>query len=288
MRKRSTGFIIVVLLFFLLAASAYFQLVLIKNNNYPADIDIKVSRENNTFTPYNITLAAMAGYHKTDASILDPNVILDDSSSQYEFLSLRWVEGIRASDLKAMLQDTGVLSGREQDFLNAAREYNINPVYLIAHARLETGNGSSKLANGILVEAGTYTDSHKHTYTIAVSDKYYNLFGIRAYDGGANNDGSLFAASQNWSSVGAAISGGAKWISENYINRAEALAEGKKDYDQYTLYQMRFDPYGWAVNGFGYEYATDNKWAHSIAGIIQRYEAVFNSVTLEFNIPEYV
>jgi beta-N-acetylglucosaminidase/uncharacterized protein YjdB len=237
------------------------------------------------YTPYNLSLSTMASDNHVTASQIDPSIILANSADAYEFLSLRWVDGILASDLKAMLRGRGVLEDHEQDFLAAANTYNINPVYLIAHARIETGNGTSTLSKGVSISAGTYTDSQKHTYVITTSDTYYNFFGIRAYDGpAAVADASLFAASKNWNSITAAIYGGAQWLSVNYISSAAHFPTG---YDQPTLYQMQYDPYGWAVKGYGFEYATGGSWAESIAGIISQYSDIFDGKTLSYDIPQY-
>ena len=52
--------------------------------------------------------------------------------------------------------------------------YGINEVYLISHALLETGNGTSQLAKGAdVVNNKVVTNSNT---------KYHNVFGIAAYD----------------------------------------------------------------------------------------------------------
>jgi beta-N-acetylglucosaminidase len=182
-----------------------------------------------------------------------------------------------------MLIGKGVLAGHEQDFLDAAQQYNINPVYLIAHARLESGNGASTLASGVYVAAGTYKNSQGKTVVITNSGTYYNFFGIHAYDAAPVTDGSQYAANQNWNSVRAAIFGGAKWIATNYV---DCVANGN-NYDQDTLYDMRFDPYGFDVNGSGFRYATSTTWANSVASIISQYAYIFDGKTLTYNIPVY-
>ena len=58
------------------------------------------------------------------------------------------------------------MKGMGAAFIEAAKEYNVSEVYLVAHACLESGNGTSQLATGVEVNGTTV----------------YNLFGIGAYD----------------------------------------------------------------------------------------------------------
>jgi beta-N-acetylglucosaminidase len=288
MLKRSTGTIVACILFFLLFFTIYSNSIFLKTNPqtillklYPVQTQV----EGNISTLYQITLPEMANANNLSADLLDPGVLRGTSAGSYEFLDLRWVDGITASDLTGMLKGKGVLQGHEQDFWDAGRQYDINPVYLAAHARVESGNGTSNLAKGIYVQAGGYTDIYNHSYTVAASGTYYNLFGIHAFDRYADEDGSMYAASQNWNSVSAAIFGGAEWLSGNYIHPSKDA--DKATHDQYTLYQMRYDPYGWSVKGQGKEYATDQDWAQSIAAIIRQYANIFKNAQLQYDIPQY-
>ena len=103
---------------------------------------------------------------------------------------------------------------------------------------LETGNGTSKLANGIEV---TGADGKK---------KVYNMFGIKAFDQDPNKYGSEFAYEQKWFTPEDAIIGGAKYIAEKYVNNTQSPRE--------TLYEMRWNPY----TPGSYQYATDIGWAY--------------------------
>lgn len=283
--KGSTWFAIVFIAVFVVCVAAYGSYVESAVQKPEAQIGpISIGLDRQRQTSYAITLAAIAGYNKLEQSVIDPSALEADETGKYEFMSLKWVEGITTEELAAMLEGRGVLDGHAQDFLSAARAYDINPVYLAAHARLESGNGTSELSCGIYVKAGSYQDSNKHSYKIEKSAVYYNLFGIRAYDANPVHDGSVYAAGQNWDSVAAAIRGGAQWLSDNYINRSQATSGS---WDQDTLYQMRFDPQGWATKKSGHQYATDQKWAASIAGIIVRYEAAFQDAPLVYNIPAF-
>lgn len=67
-------------------------------------------------------------------------------------------------------------------FVQAEQTYHISAAYLVAHAILETGWGTSTLAMG-----------QDHQGTI-----YYNFFGIGAYDGVADSAGLSMAVNQGW------------------------------------------------------------------------------------------
>ena len=95
-------------------------------------------------------------------------------NKMYQFLILSGSTGISSSDLDRELSGKGILAGKGQVFWEAARDNNINEIYLLSHALLETGNGTSKLANGItvsVVDGVTVTPK-----------KVYNMFGIGARD----------------------------------------------------------------------------------------------------------
>src|SRR5690606_3135838 len=118
----------------------------------------------------------------------------------------------------------GILAGKAQTFVDAAKKYQINEVYLIAHALLETGNGKSDLANGIEVgidKNGQYTIvTSSNRKNLSNIKKVYNMFGIAAVDNNPNVRGAKKAHQENWTTPEKAIEGGAKWIAENYIRSA--------------------------------------------------------------------
>src|SRR5690606_31576374 len=132
----------------------------------------------------------------------------------------------------------GILAGKAQTFVDAARKYQINEVYLIAHALLETGNGKSSLANGIEVginKNGQYTIvTSSNRKNLSNIKKVYNMFGIAAVDQCPNSCGAIYAYQKGWTTPEKAIEGGAKWIAENYIRSAT--------HQQDTLYKMRWNP----------------------------------------------
>ena len=95
--------------------------------------------------------------------------------------------------------------GKGDVFLKASAETGLDPRYLVAHAALESGWGTSRIA----------------------VDKN-NYFGIAAYDSSPYASAKTFGTGfEN------GIIGGAKWIRDNYTNRG-----------QDTLQTMRYDPRG--------------------------------------------
>ena len=87
--------------------------------------------------------------------------------------------------------------------------YGINEVYLISHALLETGNGTSQLAKGAdVVNNKVVTNSNT---------KYHNVFGIAAYDNDPLREGIKYAKQAGWDTVSKAIVGGAKFIGNSYV-----------------------------------------------------------------------
>ena len=178
---------------------------------------------------------------------------------KFQFLDLSHSNGLDADTLNEFLSNKGILAGQGQAFIDAANKYNVSEVYLIAHSCLETGNGTSTLAKGVEVN-GTVV---------------YNMYGIGAYDNGAVYYGSQRAYSQGWTSVSAAIIGGAKWISENYINNAS--------HQQNTLYKMRWNP----DNPTEHQYATDIEWATQQASNIQKIFFSFPDAVLTYEVPVY-
>src|SRR5699024_5451981 len=161
-------------------------------------------------------------------------------SNDFQFVPLNSQAGADENDLNTLLEGKGILEGTGAAFLEAEQKHQVNALYLISHALLETGHGDSELASGIEVEGTTY----------------YNFFGIGAFDRAAVAEGSSYAREAGWSTPEAAIIGGAEFIRDNYL-----------DNGQNTLYRMRWNP----ENPGTHLYATDIEWAEKIASIMNSY-----------------
>lgn len=196
----------------------------------------------------------------------DPSQLEFDPVGVYEFLKLSWVDGITADQLNKNLG--GVLAGKGQVFLDAAKTYNLNPVYLAGQSILETGNGTSTLAKGVVVNGKTC----------------YNLFGINAFDSSPIASASQKAYASGWYDTGdgqgsnsgiyKAIFGGAQWIANNYINRQPT--------PQDTLYLIRWNP-----TNIYHQYATDVSYAASQTAKIKSYFDQYPGIKLYFEIPVF-
>ena len=161
----------------------------------------------------------------------------------------------------------GMLAGRGQDFIDAAKQYGTNEVYLLAHAILESGWGKSRLAMGNNVNGTTY----------------YNFFGIGAYDSNPLGSGALSASNNGWSTPRNAILGAAYWIKNNYHANA---------YNQNTLYKMRWNYAQAARQGVVWkQYATGRTWATGIASVMASCYSYcglnMSNCGLTFLVPEY-
>lgn len=187
------------------------------------------------------------------------------SAAYFQFLSLSQSADINAQEInEKVLDGMGSLEGTAETFIRAGEKYNINEVYLIAHALLETGNGQSELSNGYYVSVVDNKEVPKK--------KTYNMYGIHAYDSCALRCGSEHAYEQGWFTPEAAIIGGAKFIADDYVNDG-----------QNTLYKMRWNP---ASPGFP-QYATDVGWAVKQTARIKKIYDLLDTYVLKFDVPSF-
>ncbi|AGC89926.1 N-acetylglucosaminidase [Staphylococcus warneri] len=147
-------------------------------------------------------------------------------------------------EVNKMLKGKGILENQGQSFIDAQDKYEVNIIYLISHAIVETGNGDSELAHGI--------KDGKHNY--------YNFYGIGAFDENAVHTGKSYAKKEDWTSPRKAILGGAKFVRNQYFEN-----------QQISLYQMRWNPKTPGQN----QYASDIHWADNIAKIMKKYYEQF-------------
>lgn len=226
------------------------------------------------FVRYGYTLDDMTDYQMNDSPVKfeenrsaqrdEVREAVDPSNhasgyGKYQFADLSETNNIDVATLDRYLTGKGVLAGKGQVFKDAAEKYNLSELYLVTHACLESGDGFSTLASGVEVN-GTVV---------------YNMFGIGAYDANAVKYGSEYAYKMGWTTVDAAIDGGARWISENYINNIS--------YRQNTLYKMRWNP----DSPGEHQYATDIDWAQSQAKIIKSMFDAFPNAELKYEVPLY-
>ncbi|UBH14752.1 N-acetylglucosaminidase [Macrococcus armenti] len=171
-----------------------------------------------------------------------------DKAQRYQFLNLSKTQKVHPKTLNKLLKGKGILSNHGTSFARASRLHDVNEIYLINHALLETAKGKSELARGVVVDdKGTVGKGNK---------KYYNFFGIGAYDHDPINEAAKYAYRQGWDTPEKAIVGGAYFIKKDFLS----------DVAQSTLYGMRFNP----ENPGQHQYATDVRWAHHNARTIAK------------------
>lgn len=191
---------------------------------------------------------------------LNPINFKDDDTQKYQFLDLRYFTDIPSAELAQLLNGKGILSGTEDIFRQVASQAKINELYLISHALLETGNGTSPLATGVVYNGKTV----------------YNFFGIHAFDSCPIECGAKKAYDEGWFTVELAIAGGAEFAKNSYIYNG-----------QNTLYSMRWNPAGMAEKGSAtHQYATDIGWSNKQ---VHYYSQFYfgREYNLHFDIPVY-
>lgn len=198
---------------------------------------------------------------------LDPNNFISSPTYKYQFLVLNYTPGITVDEINSILSGKGALSGYGSSFLNGAMKNNVSVAYVVSHALLETGNGTSQLAYGITV---SQVDGKPVTPKMV-----YNMFGYGASDSDPVRLGSEYAYKHGWFTKDAAIQGGISIISSSYINNST--------YKQNTIYKMRWDP----ANPGVHQYATDICWANSQTYYIKKIMDQYPNAKLVFDIPVY-
>lgn len=261
------------------------------------------------YTKYNKTLSSYISAEKkqhptyggktistaTYKSYIDPAA---DKTNNYQFLRLDTYRAVNTTSynslLNSKLKSGSVLKNKGTVLTNAAKAYNIDPVYFLCQTILETGYGTSELSQGkyvtkIISGNSVITDKNgKVTGFQKVNGKYvtktiskkllYNLYGIKAYDSDPQLCGFSYAYYQGWTSVDKAISGAAQYVSQEYIHNTT--------HKQNTLYKFRYNPNS---ANLWHEYATDPAYAYKIASIMySQFRSVYAyGVSMTYDKPQF-
>ena len=230
---------------------------------------------NNSGTFVQVQFPAWRNATRADTlQYLDPN-----KNDKFQHLVLTTSAGVTATQLNNIIAGNGILNGKGKAFIDAGKQHKVNEVYLIAHAKLETGNGSSELSNGVEVGKNKKGDlvlvTKDNRKELTAIQKTYNMYGIGAVDGDPLRGGAIRAYKEGWYTPEAAIKGGAKFVGENYLHNAHG---------QNTLYKMRWNP----ANPGGFrQYASDIGWATKQVSTIKTLYNQLENPTLHFDIPKY-
>ncbi|MCC5434138.1 SH3 domain-containing protein [Clostridium perfringens] len=214
------------------------------------------------------------------------------ATNKLQFLRIDKFRSVNVSGLSSRLSNKGVLTGQGQAFVNAAKAFNIDPIYLVAQCLYETGNGTSKLAKGVTITE--IADESKpiyngngqlvgyHMIKLSKPVTVYNLFGIGAKDNSSvfpNRAlilGTTYAYNRGWTSIENAIKGAAEFVSLNYVHSSR--------YSQNTLYKMRYNQ---NVSNIWHQYATTPWYASSIADIMRSYQDLYLENNFTFDVPVF-
>ncbi|MCI2778657.1 SH3 domain-containing protein [Clostridium perfringens] len=214
------------------------------------------------------------------------------ANNKLQFLRIDKFRSVNVSGLSSRLSNKGVLTGQGEAFVNAAKAFNIDPIYLVAQCLHETGNGTSKLAKGVTIteiadeSRPIYNGNGQlvgyHMIKLSKPVTVYNLFGIGAKDNSSvfpNRAlilGTTYAYNRGWTSIENAIKGAAEFVSLNYVHSSR--------YGQNTLYKMRYNQ---NVSNIWHQYATTPWYASSIADIMRGYQDLYLENNFTFDVPVF-
>ncbi|WP_096272592.1 N-acetylglucosaminidase [Paucisalibacillus globulus] len=241
----------------------YHKLYLTKSNMNVTLYDSEIYRDRNGDAWRRITRNSLPTWinapYEDVVYYMNPDNFINDDIQKFQFLDLSYYTGVSVNELNELLSGKGVLDGKGEMFAKAAKSAGINEIYLVSHALLESGNGTSTLAKGVKVNGKTV----------------YNFFGINAFDSCPIECGSKKAYDEGWFTMEDAIIGGAQFAKNDYIYSG-----------QNTLYKMRWNPAP-LVNGLPtHQYATDIGWAKKQVYYYTRFYSKGN-YSLFFDIPNY-
>lgn len=238
---------------------------------------------------YRFETSERIGWHNADPEdvlyYMNPKNFEKNTAQYLQFLLLDQFAGVSVEEVnEIILKDAGILNGMADTFIKAGKLNGINEIYLLSHALLETGNGTSDLAKGISrwkkVENGkVVTDENGEPIYIDISPKkVYNMFGYGAYDGCEEDCGAQYAYNKGWFTPEDAIFGGAELIADGYINAG-----------QNTLYKMRWNPDSVANSGKAtHQYASDIGWAVKQTSKMHELYSMLHNYIMIFDVPEYL
>jgi beta-N-acetylglucosaminidase len=196
-----------------------------------------------------------------------------DEQNIYQFLELNFDSKIYSKNvMKNILSKTYFskdLDNYTNWFYSAAEKYGLNPYFLISKAIVE--GGASNINSTSILLTG-FNNANK---------TYYNYFGINANDGSGYSNAKKYAIKNDWSTPEKAISGGAKFISKNYIEKG-----------QDTFYTFRYNLTGEdgyiKTYTFSHQYASNIADSHTKSKIFHnKFNKYLADTKLKFKIPLY-
>ena len=174
---------------------------------------------------------------QTIAYYMDPRNFLTEAGI-FMFEDLTYFESYQTEEVVKKILYTDFYKDYTKYYIEAAKKYNVSPVYLATLSRQEVGLNSSTATSG---KAGTYNNVDYNGY--------YNFYNIGA-SSGSNPvyNGLAYSKEASWNSVQKAIVEGAGWIVKGYISRG-----------QYTRYFQKWNVSPTTATDIWHQYATDIK-----------------------------
>lgn len=173
------------------------------------------------------------GYYLDPRNFLQEKYIFMFESLVYNQMQDSSVSEILSNSfMKGSFSENGYTKTYAQAFIDAAKESNVSSTHLASRSLQEMGTSMSAAASG----------------TVSGYEGYYNFYNIGAYSG-VNNYllGLEYAKNKGWNSIQKAITGGALFISSNYVNNG-------KD----TIYFQKFNVSSKrTTSAYSYEYMTN-------------------------------
>lgn len=209
------------------------------------------------------------GYYMDPRNFLtEKNIFMFQSLSYNELENSSVQKLLNGTFMEGSFKENGVTKTYAQAFIEAGKEANVSAVHLAARAIQEVGTKGSSASSG----------------TVSGYEGYYNFYNIGATSGKDNYlKGLQYAKNNGWNSIQKAITGGAKFISANYVNNGKDtlyfqkfnVSESRKT-PPYTYEYMTniMAPFSESSNIYN-SYKTDGKLNNSYVFKIP----VFNSMT---------
>ena len=252
------------------------------NANYPNTMKKYVAGELKEFDAIHgnkLTKSQLESYSKQLSTAINPKA----ADTMFEFLEINKFRNVNVDELNTALENMGVFKGQGQAFVNAAKKYGMDPIYLLSQSILETNHGHSNFANGITIDSIQHITKNKEGKIIKITNEklskpvtVYNFFGIGAYNSDPNY-ALTYAYNHGWFTPADAIEGGAKMLHDDYLYN---------EVKQVTPYEIRY------INGTNdqmwHHYSSDIQYAQTLGELIKQYSYLYNSNdTFTFGIPKF-
>ncbi len=203
------------------------------------------------------------------AHFMDPRTYLNEKSI-FSFEDLTYDSTCQTEEAVKAVLSSDFLKQYSGYFMQAARNYNVSPVYLASLSRMEVGTGTGNICtNG---HAGVLADGVNYS-------GYYNFFNIGASSSSDPKLKSLQKAKENgWNSPEKAIVNGSYIISKNYIQCG-----------QNTLYYQKYNLSSKATKGIWHQYTTNiDSLASQAATTFNSYKSMgVIDMPFKFDIPVF-